>query len=264
MRDRELIVTREGAVATLRMNIPAKLNALSMTLTTDLIDALTAIREDPAVRAIVLTGEGRGFCAGADLSALREPYERGEPADLRPWLEEGYNRLIPLVAEMPKPVIAAVNGPAAGAGLSLALACDIRIAAAGASFAMGFLRIGLVPDSGASHFLPRVVGWARALELAITGERVSAERAADIGLVNRVVPDEELEAEAARLAADLAALPTAAIGLTKKLFRDTADAPLYEVLRAEAAAQVTASATEDHLEGVLAFLHKRPPSFSGR
>lgn len=264
MSHRELIVNLEGAVATVRMNNPAKLNALSMTLTADLIEAMTAMRDDPTVRAIVLTGDGRGFCAGADLSALREPYERGERPDLRPWLEEGYNRLIPLVAEMPKPVIAAVNGAAVGAGLSLALACDIRVVAAGASFSMGFVRIGLVPDSGAAYFLPRAVGRALALELAITGERVSAERAVEIGLANRLVPPDELEAEVARLAADLAGLPTAAIGLTKKLFRDTADATLPETLRAEAEAQIAASATGDHLEGVLAFIHKRPPSFTGR
>src|SRR5438132_9431722 len=173
----QLIVDRDGAVATVRLNNPAKLNALSDTLTRELVDALGAVKDDPEVRAVVVTGEGRGFCSGADLGGLEQEYRvggRARPTDL---LDDGYAKFVRLIVDSPKPVIAAVNGVAAGAGLSLALACDIRLASAAATFSMAFVRIGLVPDSGASYFLPRIVGAATALELSITGERIDAERA---------------------------------------------------------------------------------------
>jgi 2-(1,2-epoxy-1,2-dihydrophenyl)acetyl-CoA isomerase len=259
----ELIVDRDGRVATVRLNNPSKMNALSLTLTAELIHALEAIRDDASVRAVVITGEGRGFCSGADLSAGREGYERGEPPDVSMFLD-GYNRLIPLIAQMPKPVIAAINGVAAGAGLSLALACDLRVAAASSSFSMAFVRIGLVPDSGAAYFLPRTIGMARALELSISGERIDASRAIEIGLVNRVVADDTCLKEAALLAAELGELPTAAIGLTKRLFQEAAGRSLEDTLATEAKVQAEAARTADHLEGVRAFLEKRPPEFIGR
>ena len=260
----QLIVDRDGAVATVRLNNPAKLNALSDTLTRELVDALGAVKDDPEVRAVVVTGEGRGFCSGADLGGLEQEYRgggRARPTDL---LDDGYAKFVRLIVDSPKPVIAAVNGVAAGAGLSLALACDIRLASAAATFSMAFVRIGLVPDSGASYFLPRIVGAATALELSITGERIDAERALRIGLVSRVVPAESAAGEAATLAAELAALPTKAIGLTKQLLRDAASLSLGEALALESRVQDEATRTDDHREGVLAFLDKRSPEFRGR
>ena len=260
----QLLVDRDGAVATVRLNNPAKLNALSDTLTRELVDALAALKDDQAVRAVVLTGEGRGFCSGADLGGMEQEYRgggRARPTDL---LDDGYAKIVRLIVDSPKPVIAAVNGVATGAGLSLALACDLRVASAAATFSMAFVRIGLVPDSGASYFLPRIVGAATALELSITGERIDAERALSIGLVSRVVPAESMPNEAATLAAELAALPTRAIGLTKQLLRDAASLPLDEALALESRVQDEATRTDDHREGVLAFLDKRTPEFRGR
>lgn len=262
----QVIVEIDGAVATVRMNNPNKLNALSPVMTRELIEALDGIARDQAIRAVVLTGEGRGFCAGADLSALEEPYRRGDrpkPSTLL-YGESGYNRLIPLLAEAPKPVIAAINGVAAGAGVSVALACDLRIASDDAPLSLAFVRIGLVPDSGASYFLPRAIGLARALELAITGDRIDAATAKEIGLVNQVVPADRVVPEAHDLARRLAELPTRAIALTKQLFRQASGLSLAETLNVEAEVQDQAAASDDHLEGVMAFLEKRPPVFTGR
>jgi 2-(1,2-epoxy-1,2-dihydrophenyl)acetyl-CoA isomerase len=260
----QLIVDVDGAVATVRMNNPDKLNALSEPLTRSLLEAMESLGADSSVRAIVLTGEGRGFSAGADLGALQEPYIRGERPKLSEFLRAGYHRLIPLFAGAPKPVIAAVNGVAAGAGVSLALACDYRIASDEASFAMAFVKIGLVPDSGAGYFLPRTIGTAEALALTLTGERIDAATALRVGLVNRLVPADSVLAEAHDLAARLAQLPTVAIGLTKRLFNQAAGLSLSDTLELEADLQDDAAATEDHLEGVLAFLQKRPASFIGK
>ncbi len=260
----QLIVDRDGPVATLRMNNPNVLNALSRTLTAELMDALSGLASDAAVRAVVLTGEGRGFCAGADLGALEAPYRRGERPDLGGFLRDGYNRLIPLLTDMPKPVVAAINGVAAGAGVSLALACDFRVASEASSFSLAFVKIGLIPDSGATVLLPRTIGSARSLQLALTGDRIDAAEALRIGLVTMVVPSDALASEATSLATRLAALPTAAMGMTKRLFRETATMDLRGALEREASAQAEAGATEDHLEGVLAFLEKRPPTFPGR
>jgi 2-(1,2-epoxy-1,2-dihydrophenyl)acetyl-CoA isomerase len=259
----QLIVDLDGAVATLRLNNPDKLNALSREMTEELIEELTRLRDDSSVRAIVITGEGRGFSAGADLSALEKPYLAGERPKPSAFLKEGYNRLIPLLAQAPKPVVAAINGVAAGAGISLALACDFRIAAENAAFAMAFVRIGLIPDSGATYLLPRAVGMSEALRLALSGEKIDAGTAGSIGLVHRVVPANQLRVEAHALATYLAGLPTQAIALTKRIFMESSGLSLAEAMDREAEAQDRAAATEDHLEGVLAFLQKRSPSFTG-
>jgi 2-(1,2-epoxy-1,2-dihydrophenyl)acetyl-CoA isomerase len=259
----QLIVDRDGAVATVRLNYPEKLNALSETMLRELLDELGALSADRSVRAIVLTGEGRGFCVGADLAALQDLYSTGEKPKLSGFLERGYNRLIPLVTHAPKPVVAAVNGVAAGAGMSLALACDLRIASDAATFTTAFVRIGLVPDSGMFYSLPRAVGAARALELAITSDRVDAATALAIGLVNRVVPAADLAEEARALAERLADMPTTAVGLIKGLFHEGSRLSLEETMHREAELQDRAAATADHMEGVRAFLEKRAADFTG-
>jgi 2-(1,2-epoxy-1,2-dihydrophenyl)acetyl-CoA isomerase len=259
----QIIVDRHGPVATIRLNNPGRLNALTPTLTAELLETLGELGSDPDARAIVITGEGRGFSAGADLSALQEPYLKGERPKLSFFLKEGYNKLIPLLAETPKPVIAALNGVVAGAGVSLALACDYRIASDAASFSMAFVRIGLIPDAGSCYLLPRTVGMAKALELALLSEKVDAETALQIGLVNRVVPADRLMEEANALASKLAALPTAAIGMTKRIFLEASRLSLAETMDREAVVQDQAAGTDDHIEGVMAFLEKRTPVFRG-
>jgi 2-(1,2-epoxy-1,2-dihydrophenyl)acetyl-CoA isomerase len=263
MSGEQVIVKRDGSVATIRMNNPARLNVLNRSLTAELIEALAEAGSDDGIRAIVLTGEGRGFCAGADLGELEGAYRSGERPKLSPILSEGYNRLIPLLVESPKPVVAAVNGVAAGAGVSLALACDLRLAGDNASFSMAFVRIGLIPDSGACFLLPRAVGMGKALELALLSDKVDAATALDIGLVNRMVPADRLQDEAHDLASRLADLPTKAIAMTKKMFQAATRLTLAETMDLEAEAQDRAAATDDHLEGVMAFLDKRTPAFKG-
>jgi 2-(1,2-epoxy-1,2-dihydrophenyl)acetyl-CoA isomerase len=259
----QLIVEQDAGVATIRLNNPARLNALSPTMTRELFDVLSRFRDDLGVRAVVLTGEGRGFSAGADISALQEPYMKGERPQLSVFLKEGYNKVIPLLAETPKPVVAAINGVVAGAGNSLALACDFRIAGEDATFTSAFVRIGLIPDAGSCYFLPRTLGTAKALEYALLSEKVDAATALQLGLVNRVVPSDSLLQEAQDLAGRLAALPTKAIALTKALFGEASRLSLAQTMDREAEVQDQAAATHDHLEGVLAFLEKRPPSFTG-
>ena len=260
----QIEVRRNGGVVTVTLNRPDKLNAMTGVMSDELLDAFTSAREDDEVRAVVVTGAGRGFCAGQDLTEFESAYRSGERPDIREHLERSYHRLIPVVVSTPKPVIAAVNGVAAGAGVSLAAACDIRIAAEEGRFTQAFVKIGLIPDSGGTWLLPRIVGHARALELSITGEVIDAATALDIGLVNRVVPADALVKEVSGLAARLAAMPTAAIGETKALLREAAGLHLEAALEAEAQAQARMGQTDDHLEGVMAFAEKRDPHFRGR
>jgi 2-(1,2-epoxy-1,2-dihydrophenyl)acetyl-CoA isomerase len=260
----QLRVDVDRGVAVVRLNNPSRLNAMSPIMTPELVDAFDRLGGDRDVRAVVVTGEGRGFSSGADLTSLGEPYRRGERPRPSAFLAEGYNRLIPLLVDAPKPVIAAVNGVAAGAGMTLALACDLRVASEDASFSMAFVRIGLIPDSGATYLLPRAVGMAKALELSLLSERVDAATALDIGLVHRVVPADRLVDEALEMAHRLAALPTAAIALTKRTLKEASRLSIDETLELEARRQDEAAATDDHLEGVLAFLDKRDPTFTGR
>jgi 2-(1,2-epoxy-1,2-dihydrophenyl)acetyl-CoA isomerase len=245
-------------VATITLNRPESLNALNAVMRAELLAALKAAGRDDAVRAVVLTGEGRAFCSGADLRG-----GSGERA-FRRVLTAEYNPLITTVRELPKPVIAAVNGVAAGAGMSLALACDLVYAADDARFVLAFQRIGLVPDSGLTRTLVRALGRHRAAALIFSGEPLGAVEAQAVGLVNGVVPAEQLSA-AVRAAADsLASGPTAAIGLAKRAINHAEDALLAESLEMEAALQELAGRTQDHAEGVAAFGEKREPRFLGR
>jgi 2-(1,2-epoxy-1,2-dihydrophenyl)acetyl-CoA isomerase len=251
-------VASANGVATITLNRPESLNALNAVMRRELLAALKAAGRDDAIRAVVLTGSGRGFCSGADL--------RGGPGErsFRSVLSNEYNPLITAIRDLPKPMIAAVNGVAAGAGVSLALACDLVYAAEEARFILAFVRIGLVPDSGATRALVRALGRHRAAELAFSGDPLSASDAAATGLINGVIPAAELASHAADVAQRLAEGPTRAIGLTKRLLNQ-ADGPGFaEGLTLEAALQELAGRTEDHAEGVAAFSEKREPRFMGR
>jgi 2-(1,2-epoxy-1,2-dihydrophenyl)acetyl-CoA isomerase len=260
----QITVEREGAVARITLNRPEKLNALTQVMSNELVDAFTGIAKDGGVRAVVLTGAGRGFCAGQDLTEFEASYRAGDRPDIEAHLERSYHTLIPVIVDAPQPVIAAVNGVAAGAGVSLAAACDIRVASEEARFIQAFVRIGLVPDSGGTWLLPRLIGYPRALEMSMTGEQVDAQHALDIGLVTHVCPAAAFADEVAAFAARLAALPTRALAATKRLMREALTGDLPAALKAEAAAQSEMGRTDDHLEGVMAFAEKREPRFEGR
>ena len=254
----EVETTRDGGVMTITLNRPDVLNAFDRAMQDGFRAALKEARE-PEVRAVVLTGAGRGFCVGQDLKEFQEG-----AGDIGERLRSTYNRNVLALRTLEKPVIAAVNGPAAGAGLALAAACDIRLAADNAVFVPAFVTIGLVPDTGASFFIPRLLGYERAFEWLCSGKRLTAADAHAWGFVSEVVEVGKLAARAAAVAAELAALPTRAIGMTKRLLDRAAGATLEEQLELEAQMQAAAAETEDFAEGVAAFLEKRDPKFSGR
>jgi 2-(1,2-epoxy-1,2-dihydrophenyl)acetyl-CoA isomerase len=253
-----VVVERAGAVATLRLNRPAQSNAMTRELRAELSRALRDASRDDEVRCIVLAGAGRNFCAGQDLR------EEGGLDDVAAVIREGYAPIIRAITEAPKPVLAAVQGAAAGAGAALALACDVRVFADDAFVVMAFSSIGLVPDSGASWFLVHQVGYQRAFEMCAGARRVPAHEALTHGLCERVVLGDTLAAETAELATELAARPPLALAWTKRLLRRSAGASLAEVLELEAQLQRSAAATADHREGVAAFVEKRAPMFEGR
>jgi len=253
----EVLTSRDGAVLTITFNRPEVYNAFNRDLHAALREALTEAR-DAAVRCVVVTGAGKGFCAGQDLK------EFGQVAgSIRDALEETYHPNIRLVRTLEKPVIAAVNGAAAGAGLSFACACDLRVASDAASFVPGFVGIGLVPDSGGTWFVHRLLGFARAFEWMCANTRLSAAEALEWGLVSQVVPAEAFAERVAELAAEWAARPTLAVARTKQLFEHAFAASLEAQLALEAELQQASVATEDFREGVDAFLQKRPPTFTG-
>jgi Enoyl-CoA hydratase/carnithine racemase len=253
----EVEVTREGAVQTITLNRPEVFNAFNRAVHAGLREAFKEAR-DPEVRAVVVTGAGKGFCAGQD---LKEFSEAGDVSDA---LRATYHPNVLAIRALDKPVIAAVNGACAGAGLSFACACDIRIASDAATFVPGFIGIGLVPDAGGTYFIHRLLGAPRAFEWMTSNRRLTAAEAHAWGLVSEVVEADGLAARAAELAAFYAGLPTRAIGMTKRLFDHADTATLDEQLELEAQLQSVAAQSDDFLEGVAAFLEKRPPRFTGR
>jgi 2-(1,2-epoxy-1,2-dihydrophenyl)acetyl-CoA isomerase len=254
----------DGA-ATVELNRPEVLNAWNGALGADLLGALRTVADDDSIRAVVITGAGRAFSSGADLKDVSggESTPDGEP-DVYRMLTERYHPIMEVIREMPKPVLAAVNGPAVGIGCSLALCCDLILAAESAYFLLAFVNIGLVPDGGSSLFVPTRVGFTRAIELAMLGERLAAPQALDWGLINRVVPDAELDEQAAALAARLASGPTASYAGTKRQLNNWMYSRMAEQLDLEARIQQEMAGSPDFVEGVTAFVQKRPARFSGK
>jgi 2-(1,2-epoxy-1,2-dihydrophenyl)acetyl-CoA isomerase len=250
------------AVATITLNRPDALNAADDALKVDLAEALERATDDAGVRAVVLTGAGRAFCVGQDLKELEPLYASGDP-ELAGVVAK-FNRVISLLTGLPKPVIAGVNGVAAGAGASLAFACDFRVVSDKASFAMAFSGIGLVPDSGASWTLPKLVGTSKAMEMLTLGGKVGADDALRIGLATKVVPADVFDDELRAFAGALAAGPTLAFGLTKRLVSSAATSTLYEALDLEEELQSVAGRSYDHGAAIQAFLAKQPTAFEGR
>lgn len=258
--DDRVLVEVEDGVGTVVLNRPEKLNSFIGDMRDRIADALEELGSDEAVRVVVVTGRGRAFCSGADVGYLSELVEGERMEEARSLVEAG-RRVARTVVEAPKPVIAALNGPAAGGGANLALACDVRIASERAAIGQTFTRIGLHPDWGGTYFLPRLVGPARAAELVFTGRMVDAEEAQRMGLVNRVVPHDRFRDEVRELATELAARPRLPIRRAKEALRKSLSSSLEEMLDHEVEAQMECFHTDDAREGIRAFLEKRDPEF---
>src|SRR5215468_1320645 len=259
-----LLYEVKDAVATLTLNRPERLNALGDTLRDDLLDAVLRATGDAAVRVIVITGAGKGFCSGGDVKAMNEARETRAERPLVDKFAPSRDRVLMAMRDAPQPIIAAVNGPAAGAGMNLALACDIRLASTTARFGQTFVKRGLHPDWGGTYFLPRVVGMAKAAELIFTGEMIDAAEAHRLGIVSAVYPPEELMARARELADKIAAGPPIAIRLARRALFHNQETDLRGALEFETFAQNVCQETEDAREGIRAFVEKRAPRFQGR
>ncbi len=254
----------KNGVMWMTLNRPDKLNAFNEQMGVDLLDALKEGEKSQEARCLVLTGEGRAFSVGEDLNTNRSTYDSGKPLLLGEVLKAKYNPIVQRIRKMDKPVLAAVNGVTAGAGLGLALACDMRAASDRASFHEAFIKVGLAPDTGTSFWLTRILGLGKAMQVALTGEPVSAQEALNLGLVNWVFPDDKLKEEAGRVAEKLARGPTKAMGLTKRALNRAVVVDMDSALEYEMYLQDIAGRTRDHVEGVKAFFEKREPSFSGQ
>jgi 2-(1,2-epoxy-1,2-dihydrophenyl)acetyl-CoA isomerase len=255
-----ILYTQDEGVLTIALNRPDVLNAFNSAMGHELLDALKKAERDPEARCVVITGAGRAFSSGEDLKARQAE----GITEFGPTLRDRYNPIVLRIRNMEKPVLGSINGVAAGAGCSLALACDLRIASEKARFIEVFVRVGLVPDSGSSFFLPRLVGLGKALEMAFLGDEVGAEEALRLGLVNRVVAAEDLETATRELAMRLAKGPTKAIGLAKRSMNRALTMDLEELMEYEAYAQEIAGASADYQEGVAAFSEKRQANFTGK
>ena len=256
----EILQKIENGVCILTLNRPAVFNSFNQTMAFQLQRALDACATDDCVRVIVIKGEGKAFCAGQDLAEATDP----EGPELKSIVREHYNPIILKIRELEKPVIAAVNGVAAGAGANIALACDIAIAKKSASFIQAFSKIGLIPDSGGTFFLPRLIGMQKALALMMTGDKVSAEEAEKLNMIYKVVEDDSFDKEITKFTEHLAKMPTRGLGLTKKAVNLGLFNSLEDQLDVEERLQTEAGETDDFAEGVNAFLHKRVPEFKGK
>lgn len=261
MSNNSILLKIENKVAYITLNRPEVFNSFNREMAFLLHDTLDACETNEEVRAIVLTGNGKAFCAGQDLKEVTSP-------DLNPGfkkiLEEHYNPIITRIRAIKKPIIAAVNGVAAGAGANIALACDIVVAHENVSFIQAFSLIGLVPDSAGTFFLPRLIGFQKALALAMLGDKISASDAEDMGMIYKCVPTEEFEATINKLAVKLANMPTKALGMIKELFNQSMTNDLNAQLALESKLQIEAAQSEDYAEGVAAFIEKRKPEFKGK
>jgi 2-(1,2-epoxy-1,2-dihydrophenyl)acetyl-CoA isomerase len=258
------LLSGPAGVATIELNRPQALNAWNKQFGLDLLAAMDHVAAEDSVRAVVIVGAGRAFSSGADLKDIGVDLTPDGRPDLYKTLTERYHPIMQAIRELPKPVVACVNGPAVGIGCSLALCCDLVLAAQSAYFLLAFVNIGLVPDGGSSLFVPTRVGMARATEMAMLGERIPAEQALQWGLVNRVLPDERLREEAAALAGRLASGPTRSYAGTKRQLNNWLYARMGEQLQLEAQLQQEMAGSEDFVEGATAFVEKRPPRFQGR
>lgn len=265
MADPLILIEREENIAILRLNRPQALNAFTADMLVQIREALDALGADAGVRAILITGEGRGFCAGQDLSdPFVAPNPSGKPKDIGHLIDHYYIPLALSLRDCRVPTVCAVNGVAAGAGMSLAMGCDLVFASDAAVFVLGFNKIGLIPDCGATWMLPRMIGRAKAMEMALLGDKVSATDAELLGLVARTVPAEQLFGAAKAAALRLAALPTRALVETRRLFDAAQRSDFEPALRAESRAQSQLGFAHDYAEGVAAFMQKRPPKFDDR
>lgn len=251
---------RDGNIAWIRINKPERLNAFSGTMREDLDAALSWVESDSEVRCVVITGVGRAFSTGGDVSVMKEIIEEDDIVRFESLVRAGA-RVVQRIDDMTKPVIAAINGPAAGAGACLALACDLRVASEAATIGFGFLRVGLHPDWGGSYFLPRLIGPALAAEFMYTGEMINAERGEKLGIFNRVVPAADLESVARTMAGQIASAPAAVMLDLRRNMRRSTHTPLANMLDSEVAAQLRAFRTDDFREGITSFLEKRAPKF---
>ena len=257
-----LLYEEDNGVASITLNRPEKLNSFDSAMHDELYTALGGAADDERIRCIVLRGEGRGFSAGADLAQVVREAD-GDP-DLGEYLRTTYSRLVKRMTGIEKPIVAALHGPVYGAGVGIALACDLRVAAQSAKFSVAFIKIGLMPDAGVTFLLPRVVGLGRAMEMSMLGDAVEAEEAYRIGLVNKVVADESLLEEARNMAEHLATMPTGALGRIKGALYSSFETDLETALETEAEGQTFCGFTQDHKEGVTAFFEKRQARFVGR
>jgi len=256
----ELLVSHSDGICTLKLNRPEVFNSFNKAMALALQKTLDDCEKDASVRAIVITGEGKAFCAGQDLAEATDP----NGPELKSIVKDHYNPIIERIRNIEKPVIAAVNGVAAGAGANIALACDLTVAKHSASFIQAFSKIGLIPDSGGTFFLPRIIGAQKALALMLTGDKVSAEQAEQMNMIYKAVSDESFEEEVQKLALMLAGMPTKGFGLTKRAVNQSFTNNLTQQLAVEEELQTLAGQTEDFAEGVNAFLEKRKPVFTGK